>query len=151
MPYFGRSFKDVLRQCDQHGVDHRLPMNQTPLMAAAAAGNVALVEALLERGADPEATDHYGWNALHWALRESFRDPAYARGSLAAVFERVAPTRIDVNTGDVKLAFAAATPIQATPTTLVLDREGRIAARIIGRIESPSILSTLIGDALAEP
>jgi ankyrin repeat protein len=34
-------------------------MNQTPLMAAAAAGNIALVEALLERGADRDAVDHY--------------------------------------------------------------------------------------------
>ncbi len=100
MPYFGRSFKEVLRQCDQHGVEHRLPLNQTPLMAAAAAGNVALLEALLERGADPEAVDHYGWNALHWALREAFRDPTYARHPLAAVFERVAPARIDFNTGE---------------------------------------------------
>jgi hypothetical protein len=49
-------------------------MNQTPLMAAAAAGNVPLVEALLARGADREAVDHYGYNALHWALREAFRD-----------------------------------------------------------------------------
>lgn len=60
------------------------------------------------------------------------------------------PSIIDVNTGDVKLAFAAATTIQATPTTLVLDREGRVAARIIGQLESPSILSTLVGETLAE-
>ncbi len=64
-PYAARNFKDVLRQCDTHGIDHRTPMNQTPLMAAAAAGNVALVEALLERGADRDATDQYGCNALH--------------------------------------------------------------------------------------
>ena len=34
---------------------------------------------------------------------------------------------IDVNDGRVKLAFATVTPIQATPTTLVLDRNGRVA------------------------
>jgi ankyrin repeat protein len=37
-------------------------MNQTPLMAAAAAGNIILAQALLDRGADRDATDHYGCN-----------------------------------------------------------------------------------------
>ncbi|OJX65505.1 MAG: alkyl hydroperoxide reductase [Micrococcales bacterium 73-13] len=60
------------------------------------------------------------------------------------------PSVIDVNEGKVKLAFAAVTPIQATPTTLVLDRQGRVAARIIGQLQSASILSTLVSDALAE-
>ena len=100
MPYFGSRFKDILRQCEQHGIEHRLPMNQTPLMAAAGAGNVALVEALLARGADREAVDQYGGNALHWALREAFRDPQFARGPCAALYEMLAPASIDVNTGE---------------------------------------------------
>lgn len=61
------------------------------------------------------------------------------------------PSVIDVTEGKVKLAFAQVTPIQATPTTLVLDRKGRVAARIIGQLASPSILSTLVEDALKEP
>jgi thiol-disulfide isomerase/thioredoxin len=60
------------------------------------------------------------------------------------------PSIIDVNDGTVKLAFAGATPIQATPTTLVLDAEGRVAARLIGQIDGQSILSTLVADTLAE-
>ncbi len=98
--YFAKHFKDVLHQCDQYGIEHRLPMNQTPLMAAAAAGNAPLAEALLERGADREAVDHYGLNALHWAMREAFRDAAFARGPFAALFELLAPTVVDVNTGE---------------------------------------------------
>lgn len=100
VPYFAHHFKDILRQCDQHGIEHRLPMNQTPLMAAAAAGNVPLVEALLGRGADRTAIDHYGGNALHWALREAFRDAKFARGPFAALYELLAPASIDVNTGE---------------------------------------------------
>ena len=98
--YFAHNFRDLLKQTERHGIDHRLPMNLTPLMAAAAAGNVALVEALLERGADREASDHFGGNALHWAMREAFRDAAFARGPFAALYELLAPASVDVNTGN---------------------------------------------------
>jgi len=60
------------------------------------------------------------------------------------------PSLMDADTGQAKLAFAKVTPIQAPPTTLVLDRQGRVAARIIGPIDGTSILSTLIQDALKE-
>ena len=97
--YFSKNFKEILHQCANHGMEHRLQMNQTPLMAAAAAGNVALVEALLERGADQQNVDHFGYNALHWAMREAFRDPAFASGPFGALYELLAPSSIDVNMG----------------------------------------------------
>ena len=48
------------------------------------------------------------------------------------------------------LAFAGVTAPRATPSTIVLDREGRVAAQIMGMFD-PSILKTLISDAVAEP
>jgi hypothetical protein len=95
--YFSKNFKEILYQCASYGMEHRLPMNQTPLMAAAAAGNVALVEALLERGADRQNIDHFGCNALHWAMREAFRDQDFAKGPFGALYELLAPESIDVN------------------------------------------------------
>ena len=100
LPYFSMQTKSILKQCDQYGTDHQLPMNQTPLMAAAASGNIALTEALLERGADREKTDQYGYNALHWAMRKAFRSKEYARKYFAALYELLAPACVDVNTGD---------------------------------------------------
>jgi hypothetical protein len=100
LPYFSPQSRPVLKQCDQYDTDHRLPMNQTPLMAAAAAGNIALTETLLERGADPQKTDQYGYNALHWAMRKAFRDPEYARTTFAALYELLAPPSVDVKSGE---------------------------------------------------
>ena len=100
LSYFARNHKDILQLCDKHGVEHRTPMNQTPLMAAAAAGNVALVEALLARGADTCAIDHLGRNALHWAMATALRDDAYAATSFGAIYQLVAPACIDVMAGE---------------------------------------------------
>jgi hypothetical protein len=52
--------------------------------------------------------------------------------------------------GAIKLAFAERTPINATPTTLVIDKEGRVAARIIGQLLDASILETLVRETLEE-
>lgn len=78
------------------------------------------------------------------------RDQADTAKAFSDEYSITYPSLIDVDTAEAKLAFAEAVPIQATPTTLVLDKQGRVAARIIGPIDSPSILSTLVKDALAE-
>lgn len=48
------------------------------------------------------------------------------------------------------LAFQGTVPVQAVPSTIVLDREGRVAGRIIG-IAEESTLRTLVDTVLAEP
>jgi hypothetical protein len=50
----------------------------------------------------------------------------------------------------VRIAFAGAVAPTATPTTYVLDSKGQVAARIVGELQSQSILNTLISDTLAE-
>jgi thiol-disulfide isomerase/thioredoxin len=59
------------------------------------------------------------------------------------------PSIVDLD-GQAQLSFASNVPPNAVPTTLVLDREGRVAARILGQISDTSILTTLITDVSAE-
>lgn len=50
----------------------------------------------------------------------------------------------------VQRAFAGQIPLTAVPTTLILDTEGRVAHRVLGRIAGESQLATLIDETLAE-
>jgi peroxiredoxin len=70
--------------------------------------------------------------------------------SFAAGYGVTYPSVIAVNDGAVKLAFASAAPLSSTPVTLVVDKQGRVAARIIGELPDASILTTLVRDTLAE-
>jgi thiol-disulfide isomerase/thioredoxin len=70
----------------------------------------------------------------------------------AAGFERTYrstyPSIVDQEgNASVQLAFASSKPPKAVPSTLVLDREGRVTARIVG-LANKSILDTLIQDAV---
>jgi thiol-disulfide isomerase/thioredoxin len=77
-------------------------------------------------------------------------DAPEAAAAFAETYGVSYPSVIAGQDGAVKLAFAERTPINATPTTLVLDAEGRVAARIIGQLPDDSVLKTLVRDALGE-
>jgi hypothetical protein len=94
--YAAKNFKDILRLCDTHGVDHLTPVGSTPLMLAARAGNAALVDALIAKGADPTVEDEFGHTAWQQAVNRAIDEPDFAKTALAPLCERIAPAGIDV-------------------------------------------------------
>lgn len=78
------------------------------------------------------------------------RDQAGTAASFESTYGVEYPSILDVDEGTVQLAFAGDVPPAAVPTTLVLDTEGRVAARVLGQITDASILETLVTDVLAE-
>jgi peroxiredoxin len=79
----------------------------------------------------------------------TFDQPDTSR-TFAAAHGLTYPSIIDVNSGAVRLAFAGKMAPTNTPTTIVLDQQGRIAARVLGELDSASILNQLVNDLLAE-
>jgi len=77
------------------------------------------------------------------------RDQAPTAASFAADYGITYPSIVDTDSS-VQLAFTGEVPPNAVPTTIVLDKEGRVASRILGQLQEASILSTLVGDTLAE-
>ncbi len=86
----------VLREVDRYGPDFRNPLGRTPLMIASLVGNAALIERLLERGADRSPVDANGLDAYQIALLQTCTQPRYARTRLAEVHRLLAPDTLDL-------------------------------------------------------
>lgn len=80
----------------------------------------------------------------------NIRDTAAQSLAFADEFGVTYPSILDVKGGAVRLAFAGQVAPTAVPTTLVVDAQGRVAARISGLVSEPSTLRAMIRDTLAE-
>jgi len=71
----------------------------------------------------------------------------------AAAFERRFgvdyPTVLDAKSGTMQLALSGQIAPNAVPATIVLDKKGRVAARVLGAVDGPGILNTLVADDLS--
>lgn len=70
--------------------------------------------------------------------------------TFADEFDIEYPSIMDARDSAVQLAFAGSVAPNAVPTTIVLDRDGRVAARISGLIRDQAILAAMIDTVLAE-
>jgi peroxiredoxin len=82
-------------------------------------------------------------------LGVNVRDQASTAVSFAETFGVTYPSVIDTD-GAMQLAFTGTVAPNAVPTTLVLDKEGRVSARILGQLTEASILATLVKSNLDE-
>jgi thiol-disulfide isomerase/thioredoxin len=78
------------------------------------------------------------------------RDQAATAASFEDDFGITYPSIVDVNDGGAQFAFAGDVPPAAVPTTIVLDKQGRVAARILGQLTDASILEAIVRDLVAE-
>ncbi len=83
-------------------------------------------------------------------LGVNVRDQAATALAFSRTYGISYPSVLDVDGGALQLAFSGTIAPNAVPTTLVVDKQGRVSARILGRIPDVSILNALITTALAE-
>jgi len=71
------------------------------------------------------------------------RDTAGTANAFERNFKVDYPSIIDNETGSVVLAFTGIVTPQAVPTTLVIDKTGRVEARILGRADESTLRSLI--------
>lgn len=96
-----------------------------------------------------EVHESFRDDGVHF-LGVNLYDGAEASQAFAETYGIEYPSALTTVDGSIKLAFAGETPLNAVPVTLVLDRDGRVAARLIGQISDASILETLVRDTRDE-
>ena len=77
------------------------------------------------------------------------RDSAETSLAFARRIDMNFPSVMDAKTGSVVLGFTEVVTPQAVPTTLVIDAEGNVSARVLGRIDK-GILTTLVKTVIEE-
>jgi thiol-disulfide isomerase/thioredoxin len=77
-------------------------------------------------------------------------DQAPTALTFAEEFGVTYPSILDVATGSVRLAFSGQISPNAVPTTLVVDKQARVAGRISGLLTDPNILAGMITGVLEE-
>jgi UvrD-like helicase C-terminal domain len=104
--------ESFLKAVRTYGVEHRNPLNETPLMVAVRAGNVANTRMLVELGADLRATDLLGLTAYHKGLRDVFlahKDLRDLQVSQGEVLTLVQPASIKIKIQDRMIKLDAHT------------------------------------------
>ena len=78
------------------------------------------------------------------------RDKAEPAQAFVDRFGVTYPTVLDPD-GTLQLAFSDTLPPAAIPSTLIIDREGRVAGRIIGPLTSAAVLRDLAQEVADNP
>ena len=110
---------------------------------------VALADALEAEDEAEDGADEQGGAGVPF-VGVNIRDAAAQSLAFADEFGVTYPSILDAKSGLVRLAFAGQVAPTAVPTTLVVDAQGRVAARISGLVSEPSTLRAMITDTLAE-
>jgi thiol-disulfide isomerase/thioredoxin len=91
--------------------------------------------------------DEFAGDDVHF-IGVNVRDEAGTAKAFERKFGVDYPTVLDARSGAMQLALSGDIAPNAVPTTIVLDKKGRVAARVLGAVDGPSILKTLVDDEL---
>jgi thiol-disulfide isomerase/thioredoxin len=130
-------------------------MEGDELSAKAMRGDVVVIN-FWYAGCPPCRAEAKHLNSVHDAfsgddvrfIGVNVRDEAGTAKAFERKFGVDYPTVLDSQTGTMQLALSGQIAPNAVPTTIVLDKKGRVAARVLGAVDGPGILKTLVDDEL---